>query len=85
MAFNPILIISLIIINIFIWLYSGFTFFSLILDNNNISFNLPVIILFPLIYWISEFESKINNNYYLYLLLFIFILLIYYPTLIYLI
>ena len=76
MAFNPILIISLIIINIFIWLYSGFTFFSLILDNNNISFNLPVIILFPLIYWISEFESKINNNYYLYLLLFIFILLI---------
>ena len=56
-----------------IWLYSGFTFFNLTLNNNNISFNLPVIILFPLIYWIPEFECK-NNNY-LFIIYFLFILL----------
>ena len=41
-------IISALLV-IFIWIYSGFTSISPTLDNSNIGFNLPIIILFPII------------------------------------
>ncbi len=42
-------------------MYSGFTWISLTIDNSNIGFNIPIIILFPIINWIAESETKSNN------------------------
>ena len=60
---------------IFIWIYSGFTWISLTLDNSNIGFNLPIIILFPIINWIAESESKSNQYIIMFILLFFLLLL----------
>ena len=60
---------------IFIWIYSGFTSISLTLDNSNIGFNLPIIILFPIINWIAESETKSNQYIYMFILLFFLLLL----------
>ena len=57
----------------FIWIYSGFSFISLTIDNSNIGFILLTLILFPIINWIAEFETK--NNQYIYLLYLLFLLL----------
>jgi hypothetical protein len=40
------------IIPIYIWMYSGFTWISLTIDNSNIGFNIPIIIAFIEI-WIN--------------------------------
>ena len=62
-------------------LYSGFTaltvFISafLTLDNSNIGFNLPIIILFPIIDWISSFETKSNQYTIIFIPLFFLLLL----------
>ena len=60
---------------IFIWIYSGFTWISLTLDNSNIGFNLPIIILFPIINWIAESETKSNQYIIMFILLFFLLLL----------
>ena len=52
-------------------LYCGIILFNLVLDNGNIGFILLVMLLFPLINWISGFESKTYNFYILFLLLLI--------------
>ena len=59
----------------FIWIYSGFTWISLTLDNSNIGFNLPIIILFPIINWIAESETKSNQYIIMFILLFFLLLL----------
>ena len=64
-----------ILLVIFIWIYSGFTSISLTLDNSNIGFNLPIIILFPIINWIAESETKSNQYIYMFILLFFLLLL----------
>ena len=50
-----------ILILVSLWIYSGFTWINLTLDNSNIGFNLPIIILFPIINWIAESETKSNQ------------------------
>ena len=67
--------INIIALFIFIWIYSGFTWISLTLDNSNIGFNLPIIILFPIINWIAESESKSNQYIIMFILLFFLLLL----------
>ena len=64
-----------ILLVIFIWIYSGFTSISPTLDNSNIGFNLPIIILFPIINWIAESETKSNQYIYMFILLFFLLLL----------
>ena len=54
-------------------MYSGFTWISLTIDNSNIGFNIPIIILFPIINWTAESETKSNN--YMFILLFFLLLL----------
>nr|YP_010729733.1 Nad4 [Neorotalia gaimardi]WEF49973.1 Nad4 [Neorotalia gaimardi] len=57
------------------FLYSGFTWISLTLDNSNIGFNILIIILFPIINWISESETKSNQYVIIFIPLFILLLL----------
>ena len=54
---------------------SGFTWINLTSDNSNIGFNLPIIILFPIINWIAESESKSNSYLYTFIVLFFLLLL----------
>ena len=54
---------------------SGFTWINLTSDNSNIGFNLPIIILFPIINWIAESETKSNQYIYMFILLFFLLLL----------
>ena len=61
-----------ILLVIFIWIYSGFTSISPTLDNSNIGFNLPIIILFPIINWIAESETKSNQYIYMFIELYIY-------------
>jgi len=56
-------------------MYSGFTWISLTIDNSNIGFNIPIIILFPIINWIAESETK-SNNYIIINILFSLLLLL---------
>ena len=42
-------------------MYTGLTWISFTVDTSNIGFHLPIIILFPLINGIAEFESKLNQ------------------------
>ena len=56
-------------------MYSGFTYITLIIDSNNIGFNILIIILFPIINWIAEFETKSNNYIIIFILLFFLLLL----------
>ena len=50
-----------IILFIILWIDSGFTWINSTLDNSNTGFNLPVIILFPIINRIAESETKSNQ------------------------
>lgn len=43
------------------WLYIGFSFSSITVDNSTIGFQLLIIIIFPLIHWIAKSESKTNQ------------------------
>ena len=54
---------------------NGDNFNGLTLDNSNIGFNLPIIILFPIINWIAESETKSNQYIYMFILLFFLLLL----------
>jgi len=56
-------------------LYCGIILSNLVLDNGNIGFVLLIVILFPLIDWISGFESKTWNFNFLFLLLLILLFL----------
>ena len=42
-------------------MYTGFTIISFTVDTSNIGFHLLIIILFPLINGIAEFETKMNQ------------------------
>ena len=54
--------------------YSGMISIQITIDNGNIAFELLLIILYPIIYWINGFESKTIKS----CLLFIFIITINY-------
>ena len=56
-------------------MYTGFTWISFTVDTSNIGFHLPIIILFPLINGIAEFETKLNQYINLYVLLFFLLFL----------
>ena len=56
-------------------MYSGFTYIILTIDSNNIGFNILIIILFPIINWIAESETKSNNYIIIFILLFFLLLL----------
>ena len=56
-------------------MYTGFSWINFTIDTSNIGFHLLIIILFPLINWIAEFESKINQYINLFILLFFLLFL----------
>nr|YP_010729749.1 Nad4 [Calcarina hispida]WEF49989.1 Nad4 [Calcarina hispida] len=69
------IIITYLILSPSTFLYSGFTWISLTLDNSNIGFIILIIILFPIINWISESETKSYQYVIIFIPLFILLLL----------
>lgn len=55
------MLFSFSVLSIFIWIYSGFNYSLINFDNSNYVFTLLLVILFPIINWIIEFETKVNQ------------------------